>query len=218
MRNKTLLILLFLITTAINSIAQYDSLTIFTKATCSNCNYAKTQFRSQGISYKEYPLEQQQNADEMIKRLRLSGYKGKILLPVIFLNTNIYHPATNGDTSLIRISLYDAIDSIKNFNKTGRIHLNYSEQIVDIQEAEHTEGDCEIQFEPTYLICGNFKEKEKAIAFIKELKQSGYIEADVLNYKNFYRVYCKILNNPEANEKELFEIRKKHKTSYLLNL
>jgi len=53
---------------------------------------------------------------------------------------------------------------------------------------------------------------------MKELKQEGYINAGVLEYKNYFRVYTNIFFDQNKANVELTKIRKENKMGYLLEV
>ena len=94
--------LLFIIMLSIPISSQTGVLTIYTKSDCNNCKYSKYMLQKNGIAFREFPLEDNANAAEMLKKLESAGYTGPIHLPVIIENdSNVLHPiALHNDSTL----------------------------------------------------------------------------------------------------------------------
>ena len=82
--------------------SQTGILTLYTKSDCNNCRYTKYMLQKNGIAFREFPLEDNANGAEMLKKLKSAGYSGPIYLPVIFENdTLVLHPVElNNDSTL----------------------------------------------------------------------------------------------------------------------
>lgn len=198
--------------------AQNDSLILYTKKACSNCIQSKNQFNKHNIAYKEYPLEDVKNAKAMSAFIRESGYKGRIFLPVIILNSEMLHPGQKKDSAFVNIYLGDAVDTVIALQQSKRISL----PITDSKQAEHlevdSEADCEADLSPIYLVCKNTKDESEAQAYVKELKSKGFTEAGMINYNKFFRVYYKIEYDKTTAQQTLSKNRSTFKMSYALNL
>jgi len=200
--------------------AQQDSLVLFTKPGCSNCQATKTTFHQYGINFIEKNLESNENATIMLRKLSAAGYKNKILLPVIFLNNKLYHPAFRSDIGLVELAISDVVDSIKLMYRRGELHLAISNQELKIanNESEHTTSDCELKTTPIYLVCANYGSENEAIVAMKKLIAHGYPFAGIVLYQNQYLVYSKFFLEYSVANSELNAARKIFSNAYLLEL
>ena len=94
--------LFFILLLSIPVSSQTGILTIYTKSNCNNCRYTKYMLQKNGIAFREFPLEDQANAAEMLKKLKSAGYTDRIYLPVIFENdTVVLHPTAQHNDSTV---------------------------------------------------------------------------------------------------------------------
>lgn len=219
--NCLLFFLLFSWLSLATTNAQADSLVLFTKEGCSNCNYAKSELIKHGIGFKEYKLENKINGSRMLRQLHAYDYYQSVTLPGIFLNSEVLHPIAVNDTGIERISLQDAVNNIIYLNSTGAINLIQYQNKSKTDTADiYLEGDCELELIKIFVVVKNFKQKESALLFLRKLKSEGYTEAGYIAYKKLFRVYSALLINgteEEAND-ELKVMRKEYKQSYLLKI
>ena len=203
-----------------NTIGQSDSLKLFTKQGCGNCKFAKETLNKNSASYIEYELEDRENVKQMFNYLHKIGYKGKILMPVMVLNNEVYHPVYQAKDTLLDISLSGAIDSILTRIKVKNLQLAHAK--ISIQTADDlqptSQSDCETQITPIYLVCRNFKIKNEALIFLQELQSNGYTNAGILEHQGFYRVYNKYFLNQDFANDELKKTRITNGEAYLLSV
>jgi len=212
---KLINIIIFTILISIKGYCQQDSLIIFTKKGCSNCAYTKTILKENKINFIELGVENKTNAKNMLNQLKEIGYEGKIYMPIIFLNNEIYHPVYETDTSLTRITLKNALDSIIFKYEAGLISPIKDTNKKITNNTNDINNDCEINKKQIYLMGENFKDEEKAILFVNKLKDEGYINSGLLYYQNYYRVYYDIFLDVNKANIELNTLRKQNKISYL---
>ncbi|MEI7504920.1 MAG: glutaredoxin [Paludibacter sp.] len=203
-----------------NATAQQDSLLLFTKPGCSNCQATKTALHQYGINFIEKNLENNENATIMLRKLSVAGYKNKIFLPVIFLNNKLYHPAFRTDTGLVELAISDVVDSLKLKFRRGELHLAISkkQQVVAKNEQEQLTSDCELKTNPLYLICTSYNSENEAIIAMKKLIANGYPYAGIVLFQNQYRVYSKFFLDHSVANSDLIEARKIFNNAYLLEL
>lgn len=222
MRNFSLMIFCFMtfLLCIDNVQAQQDTLLLFTKPDCSNCQATKQQLLQSGINFIEKTLNESENAKIMLRKLSATGYKDKIYLPVMFLNNKLYHPAYQSDTGLVSLSLPTVIDSIKNKYRRGELHLatlKSTVQTTTSNQLQH-DSDCEVKASPIYLICADFSIEDEAKEAMNKLINNGYSFAGIVYYKNLYRVYNKFFFDRILADSELIHTQETFKTSYLLEL
>jgi glutaredoxin len=200
--------------------SQQDSLVIFTKNGCSNCQATKTAFHQYGINYIEKNLESNENATIMLRKLSVAGFKNKILLPVIFLNNTLYHPAFKSDTGLVELSISDVVDSIKLKFRRGELLMAMSNKVQEAPKNEQHQitSDCELKVTPIYLICANYNSENEAIVAMKKLIAHGYPYAGIVLFQSQYRVYNKFIYNRAEADLEIVEARKIFSNAYLLEM
>ena len=192
--------------------SQTRKLTLYTNPTCNNCKYTKYTLHKNNIAFEEYSLDEKEYGAEMLKRLKNADYTGKIYLPAIFENdTVLLHPTPEHNDSTLLFVIQQIISQKKNYetlpieNKTEIDHVINKENV-----------DCDFEITHKYLVCTNFKDKESAETFKKELVQDGYAHADIIFYKGFFRVYVSPVFENENELELLNQLRKKYKGAYLL--
>ena len=197
--------------------AVQDSLVIYTKSDCSNCQSVKQVLRQNGIYYIEKSLEKNEIATEMLNKLSLSGYHKDIFLPVIFLNAKLYHPAIMSDSGLVSIPLQEIVDSIKYKVQKGEISLQ-GINTEKISNNTSNNSDCEMKVTPIYLICDNFKTEDEAKANMYKLISNGYIYAGIIQYQHQFSVFSKFYFDKISAGTDLLEMKKTFTKAYLLEM
>lgn len=213
---KILLILLFIFNVG-NGYARQDSLFLYTKPGCSTCKSVKLVLHQSGIYYIEKSLDKSVFSNEMLHKLASAGYHDQILLPVIFLNNKLFHPAYKNDTGLVVLSISDVVDSIKSKFRRGELNLQSMnpKNTTELTETSAANSDCELKATPIYLICENYTTEADAKVAMNKLITNGYTYAGIAYSQNNYRVFCKILYDRTAAEKDLNQIRKLYPNAYL---
>ena len=202
-----------------NGYARQDSLLLYTKPGCSNCQAAKLALRQSGISYAEKSLDNNDFASEMLHKLSTVGYHEKIYLPVIFLNNKLYHPAYKSDTGMVSIPLQDVVDSIKKKFQRGELNLPIAKlETPNNNELPIASSDCELKTTPIYLICANYNTEEEAKTVMNKLISGGYIYAGIVYSQKQYRVFCKIFTDYGVANSDLNVMKKTYKDAYLLEM
>lgn len=203
-----------------NAYAQRDTLELFTKIGCSNCQAAKQQLHQSGISFVEHGLADNENGRLMLQRLASAGYKDKIYLPVVFLNKRLMHPAFQSDTGLVSLPLPTVIDSVVLNFLRGKLHFPVVNNVNQSQEDLPLvkESDCEVKTTPIYLICANHSTEKEAKLAMNQLINEGYAFAGIVYHQKLYRVYSKFFFDKEIANSELLAARKSSKIAYLLEV
>ncbi len=210
--------IILLIGSILNSYAVQDSLILYTKPDCSNCHAVKKVLNKSGIPFIEKTLSNDLNAAEMLKKLEISGFKGDIYLPVIYLNTNLCHPAYAVNNKLISLPIEDVIDTLrlKFYNK--EINLSSTNQVKSEIVEPSGNSDCEMKVPLQYLICKIFDKEEDATKEMNSLINKGYIYAGYLRSKNKFSVFSKFSYDKSALETELNEIKKIYSDAYIVEI
>ena len=197
-----------------------DSLILYTKQDCSNCQATKQAFQQYGLNYIEKNLENEKYAAEMLRKLSGSGYHKEIYLPVIFLNNKLYHPVYKSDTGMVYLPLNAVVDSFKNKFRRKELNLAVSNNnnVLKIQGTVTSNSDCEMKASPVYLICATYKTENEAKTVMNKLIASGNTYAGMINYHNQFRVFSKFFYDHEAAKSELNEIKKTFKDAYLFEI
>ena len=93
---------LFIVFLSMQFWVQTQTLTTFTQSNCNNCKYTKYMLQKNSIAFRNLPLEEKENAAEMLEKLKKAGYTGQIHLPVIFENDTIllYPSVPHNDSTL----------------------------------------------------------------------------------------------------------------------
>jgi glutaredoxin len=199
--------------------AQNDSLLLFTKPDCSNCQATKRQLTRAGIAYKELNLNDDQNPPIMLKKLAEKKYKGKIFLPVIFMNKQLYHPVYESKKGFEEMPLGDVVDTLLFKQKTGQLHFSKLANIkVAPLEATVHDADCEITTGPVYLICYDFETVKEAQESMSNLVKQGYSFAGMLFQDGRFKVYCKLFLDKKMAESELTHMQQSFKNAYLFQM
>ena len=90
-----------------------------------------------GIAFRDLPLDDKENAAEMLKNLKKAGYTGQIHLPVIFENdTILLHPTVPHNDS----TLYFVVEKIVAQKELYTSAASNQTEI--IQSSEEADGDC----------------------------------------------------------------------------
>ena len=132
--------LLFIVLLSIPFWAQTGTLTVFTKPNCNNCKYTKYMLQKNGIAFRDFSLDDQANAVEMLKKLKDAGHAGQIHLPVIFENDSILlHPKEPHNDS----TLYFVIEKIIAEKQSYTSGSNQTEVI----SSDEKDGDCVMERE-----------------------------------------------------------------------
>jgi glutaredoxin len=198
---------------------QRDSLLLFTKPDCSNCQATKRQLTRAGIAYKEMNLNDDANPPIMLKKLAEKKYKGKIFLPVIFMNNQLYHPAYETKKGMEEMPLGDVVDTLLLKQKTGQLHFQKVTNVkVAPLEATVHDADCEIKTGPFYLICYDFNTANEAQEAMNNLVKQGYSFAGMLFQQGMFKVYCKLFLDKSVASSELVHMQESFKNAYLFQL
>lgn len=216
--SKVLTFLVILLFKQLCLFAQVDTVRVYTKDGCSNCRYAKNELNQAAISYQIKKLENANNGKELLQTLEAVGYKGKIHLPVIFINRQLIHPVFQSDTSLKPITLVSALDSIMCWKEKGELQLlaNVSDDALLNESLEAKNNDCEYDLPLVYLIHKNFKTENEAVKFLEGNNRNRFENAGYLEYNKLFRVYVDVYSDHEKAERELVSYRKENKSAYLL--
>ncbi|MFZ4456741.1 MAG: glutaredoxin family protein [Bacteroidales bacterium] len=203
-----------------NGFSQTDSLVLFTKPGCSNCNAAKLQLHQNRIAFKEHSLESDNNGRRMLQLLAKAGYKERIYLPVILLNNRLYHPAYQSDTGLATMALPDVVDSLVARQKRGALHLpiEIAAKRTETTAAIEHSAECEVNASTFYLINSTFATEPEAKAEMNRLIKEGYIYAGFLFTKGKYQVYSKFFFDKAMAESELQRAKLEKAASYLIEV
>jgi len=203
-----------------NVVAQQDTLLLYTKEGCSNCQAVKQAFMQTGIPYMEQNLANSTVAAEMLHKIAAAGYKDKIFLPVIFLKNKLYHPAYSYDTGLVALTLPNVVDSIKHKYLRGELHLVASGQSNTTLTSGVTanNADCELKTTPIYLICASYNSEKEAIAAMNKLLANGYAYAGIAFSQKQYRVYSKFFFDRNTANSELTLAKKTFNDAYLFEM
>lgn len=214
------LLLLFIIALSgnLDCRAQQDSLFIYTKASCANCKAVKQHLLQNKINFIEKDLADNNNAMEMLDKLEAAQYHQQIILPVIFLNKRLYHPAFQTKKRLEPVAIPYVMDTLVNQMRRGELHLPSLQLAHKESEASEQESDCDIQIDPICLVVAGFQTEPEAKALMSKLIKDGYIYAGIVYSSNQYRVYNKIFLNRDIATKELENERKIFKDGYLLEI
>ena len=210
------LIIVFFFQTAKANTVQ-DSLFLYTKSDCSNCNSVKQILQQNGIYYIEKKLEKTENANEMLYKLSLSGYHKDIFLPVIFLNEQLFHPALKTDSGLVSIPLQDVVDSIRNKFQRDEIYLKGVNTEINSNPTSNN-SDCELKVSTVYLICENYKTEEEAKVSMNKLISSGYIFAGMIQNQQQFSVFSKFYYDINVANSELNDMKKIYPNAYLFQM
>jgi|GEM_PF-1793602 len=200
--------------------AQQDTLLLYTKAGCSNCQAVKQAFLQTGIPYLEQNLENKAVASQMLHKMAAAGYKDKIFLPVVFLKNKLYHPAYSSDTGLVALALPFVVDSIKHKYLRGELHLFASSQTNASSASDITasDADCEIKTTPIYLICASYNSEKEALEAMNKLIANGYSYAGIALSQKQYRVYSKFFFDRNTANTELTQAKKTFSDAYLFEM
>lgn len=200
--------------------AQQDTLLLYTKAGCSNCQAVKQAFMQTGIPYLEQNLEDKAVASEMLHKMAAAGYKDKIYLPVIFLKNKLYHPAYSSNTGLVALALPFVVDSIKHKYLRGELHLvafgQSNTTLTSGVSANNT--DCELKTTPIYLICASYNTEKEALEAMNKLIANGYSYAGIALSQKQYRVYSKFFFDRNTANTELTQAKKTFSDAYLFEM
>jgi glutaredoxin len=213
---KVLMLLLLVSTNLFYGFGQNDSILLYTKPDCSNCKAVKQSLTQSGIHYIEKSLTDKEIASQMLHEIAAVGYHDKILLPVIFLNNKLYHPAYQTNKGLVTLELPSVVDSIKNKFKRGELRLSAVKQVVpSTPVATSSNNDCELNALPIYLVCVNYNTETAAVAAMNKLIANGYSFAGIVMSKNIFRVYSKIFYDPIVANNELTQAKVTFQDAYL---
>ena len=105
---RLLQVLFFLMLITSMAFGQSD-LVLYTKKGCIDCNRTKAFFNISGINFKECPISDPANVEEMAAKLKAIGHNGKSYLPMIILNGKVMFPIHETDAGLKHWSLDDAM-------------------------------------------------------------------------------------------------------------
>lgn len=200
--------------TVTTTIAQKDSLILYTKANCGHCIHTKKEFDTHGIYYTNRPLEDAVNGKEMLTIVKGKKYSGTIYLPVILLNDSLVHPIYPQNDSIA--SLSSVIKEIITKRDSGIYVFPYGKPTATALQEEDALGDCEAVTEIHYVFCDNFKDAASAEKFKAELIEKGYKHAGILIHNKYFRVYPDFFFTKEDADKFLSKIRKKYPKSYYM--
>jgi glutaredoxin len=199
--------------------AQNDSLLLFTKPDCSNCQATKRQLTRAGIAYKEMSLTDDKNPPIMLKKLADKKYNGKIFLPVIFMNNQLYHPAYETKKGMAELPIGDVVDTLLLKQKTGQLHFPTLTSIkVAPLEATVHDADCEIKTGPFYLVCYDFTAANEAQEAVNNLVKQGYSFAGMVFQQGKFKVYCKLFLDNSVAASELIHMQATFKNAYLYQM
>ena len=220
MSSKRIILLLVAILSFQGAFSQADSLVMFTKTGCANCQAAKLQLHQNRIAFKEYNLESDVHGRRMLQLLAKAGYKERIYLPVILLNNKLLHPAFQRASGLATVALPDVVDTIVSRQKRGEIHLPIETNLKTNEtiSAEAHTADCEINASTFYLISAEFESELEAKKEMDNLIQSGYIYAGFLFSKGKYQVYTKFFFDQSMANAELQRVKQSGGSAYLIEV
>ncbi|MDP4238813.1 MAG: glutaredoxin domain-containing protein [Bacteroidota bacterium] len=221
-RIHTLLVAILCILGTITSLSAQDSLLLYTRATCSNCQAVKRTLINNQINFIEKDLADKHNALKMLQKLKTVHYNKDINLPVIFLNNRLYHPAYQTPTGLTTLDIAGVMDTLLHRNQRGELHLT-SLQLVQqparAVQSPPSESDCSVQVNtPTVLVIAEFKVEADAKNSMQKLIKEGYCYAGIVHSNGIFRVYSKLFLKTEIAEQELKNTRKYTPDCYLLEV
>jgi glutaredoxin len=199
--------------------AQNDSLMLFTKPDCSNCQATKRQLTRAGIAYKEMSLNDDVNPPIMLDKLEKKKYKGKIFLPVIFMNGKLFHPVYETQKGMLELPLGDVVDTLLLKQKTGQLHFPklINVKVAPLDATVH-DADCEIKSGPVYLICYDFDTVKEAQDSMNKLVKQGYSFAGMLFHQGKFKVYCKLFLDKSVATSELKHMQETFKNAYIFEM
>ncbi len=203
--------LFYVLLVNIASFSEAKTLTLFTKSDCNNCNYTKHMLEQNGIAFSNRPLEEKENAIDMMQILKVNQYSSSIYLPVIVENDSllIYPSETHNDSTLY-FTIQHLISQKESFNSNTNKHK------IEKPWKREDSADCEFQSFSQYIVCANFDITEDAEHFKNVLINDGYLHADILFYNRKYRVFAMPVFEDENEVEILNKIRMKYKGAYLL--
>lgn len=199
--------------------AQKDSILLFTKPDCSNCQATKRQLTRAGIAYKEMSLNEDATPPIMLKKLAEKRYKGKIFLPVIFMNNQLYHPAYQSAKGMEELPLGDVVDTLLLKHRTGQLHFptQSTVHVAPLAATVH-DADCEVKTTTVYLVCYDFDTEKDAKEAVTVLVKQGYSYAGFVFQKNKYKVYCKLFLDRAVAASELIHMQQTFANAYLFEM
>ena len=116
-------------------LAQTKTLTLFTKPNCNNCKYTKYMLQKKGIVFRDFSLDDQANAAEMLKKVKSAGYTAQIHLPVIVEDDSVLlHPKLPHNDS----TLFFVVEKIIAQKQFYSSNPNQTETIL----SNEADGDC----------------------------------------------------------------------------
>lgn len=204
-----------------NIFAQQDTLILYTKSTCSNCKAVKGVLESHNIGFTEKDLADNDNAIEMLGKLKVLHFDQQISLPVMFLNNNLIFPAYHTVNGLEKKEIADVMNNLLDSVKQNKLHFTAYQNSIKNQHSlkPDTEelSDCEVsEKNPIYLVVKNYTSESDAKLMMNKLIKDGYIYAGIVYSKGVYRVYSKIFLDEEIAKTQLKNERKMIKDCYLL--
>lgn len=210
---KKILFFFFTVYCTVGGYSQINTLILFTQPSCNNCKYTKHNLDKNAIPFQEFSLEDKDNAVLMLKKLKETGYDGKIFLPVIIANDSIllYPQAGRNDSTLFFVVQNIVVDKKLYTEKSP---AQQEESILP----EIDDAGCDFDTTIQYLVCSNFKNEADAVKFKNSLIADGYSHADFIFYNRMYRVYAMQIFEDENEVYLLEQIRKKFRGAYLLKI
>ena len=158
MKKLIFIILLFVGRDAMHCVstsAEQKTLTVYTKANCNNCKYAKNSLQKNNIAFREFSLEEQANAAEMMKKLKAAGYADRIYLPVIFEDDSlVLHPKMPHNDSTLYFVIQKIVAEKESYASSKPVETLRATSLHPSNETPalvEEEGDCDIPMEEVSL-------------------------------------------------------------------
>jgi len=189
--NRFYLIVLFFCSLTIFIGQAQDTLYLYTKHDCSVCKQTKQVFQGRGVGFVEKDVALSANASEMLHKLAVSGFKGSIYMPVIFLGNKLMHPAYSTANGLVAVEINAVVDSIWTKKISGKVVSLPVKAIAEVERnASITENaDCEHVTGAFYLVVANYPNENEAMNAVRILLKNNYPNAGFVHNKGFYKVY-----------------------------
>ncbi len=188
-----------------------SDLVLYTKKGCIDCNRTKAFFNISGINFKECPISDPANVEEMAAKLKAIGHNGKSYLPMIILNGKVMFPIHETDAGLKHWSLDDAMLYVDANWKGNR---NASRKVIYTDD-EGAECEAPVNNYRYSLVLKNCNSKAQAEAYLKTVK-GKYPKAGVLVFRNTYKVYSEDFADSRTCKAYLIKVKKAFPKAYML--
>jgi glutaredoxin len=195
----------------------HDTLFIYSKHNCSVCKQTKQVLLTRGISFVEKVVETPLNASEMLSKLALSGFKGTIYVPVIYVGKKLVYPAYTTNNGLVNLEINSVVDSLIHKFRSGEITIVDMSPITEkaIKNESDESPDCEHTTGHVYLIAANYTVEKEAINAVQVLMKYGYTNAGFVYDNNVFRVYLELYRDFASASTQLAIEKFKFTDAYL---